>query len=206
MKLLKIALKILFCLFIFCLGFVLSELRYIDRMDGVHFYVYDTQQKIEDYHRRVILEGVSSEGREFKWRPLVEIGPFFAFHLVDSDSSRFSMHEKSSLMPFVQLESNEQSRKLSLFSSVEKGWGKPRFGAIFRYSKDGVYERGFFSVFRKDGTPERTYFDSRRIGVFDVMHVFEDGVRVTYHLNDITWERIDEGECDTETDVGDANP
>ena len=195
----KIALKILVFLSVFCLGFILSELRYIDHMDGIHFYVYDTKQKIEDFHKRmekVFLSstGVSPEAKDFRridGLPLVEVGPFFIFLLDDGDSSRFSVHEISSLVPLVQLEIHEQFKELRLFSSVEKGWRLPRFMSSFCYSEDGVYKKSFVSA-REHETLEKVYFDNGGTGFFDIMSVYENGTRKVYYLNELAWEKITE--------------
>ena len=207
MKLLKIALKTFVLLFVFCLGFILSMLFYADQqMDDIHLYVYDTEQKIEDYYKRIEKHFLDITGalpespvsREFvamvrgQGRPLVEVGPFAIFV---EESGTFSVREIQSLMPLVELENHEQSKRLYLSSSLEKGWRFPRFHVQLYYSEDGIYKRGGFSVSdREDGTWERSYLDTKGTGVFDVMHVYdcENSVWTKHHLTDISWEQVEE--------------
>jgi len=217
-KLRKTTLKILIFLFIFCLGFIISELRYTgfrQMEDDFNLYVYDTEQKLEDFYKswqRQYLDktGLSPEAREWiaelreQGRPLVAVGPFAIF--VDNDGNRFSIRELQPLwLPLVELEFHEQSKYLHLISSLEKSWVLPRFRAFFHYSEDGVYEKGTVSVHRKNGMPERVYFDTKRIGVFDVMHVYDYDSRVTniYTLNGLSWEKYATREW---TEVGHENP
>jgi len=207
-RLRKTALTTFALVFVFCLGFILSELRVRDQLKGIHFYVYDTEQKIEDYHKKMDKNffnetGMSPESPEAKKimakkrtgrRPLVEVGPFFVFLHGDCDNSWFSVHEMPSMMLLAQLTNHEQSKELQLYSSVEKDWKFPRFRAVFRYSGDGVYEDGSLSVLRKDETIERIYFDTQEKGVFDAMYLYENGERFTYFLNGLTWEQEDTSE------------
>jgi len=207
MRFRKIALKILVFLFVFCLGFILGGLRNIacHQMDDFHLFVsvYDTEQKLEDYYKnmeRVNLDEfeLSSEspgGRMMiSWvrenRPLVAVGPFIVF--VGNDTGNFSVRETQSLIPLIMMEDDGQSKQLVLLSSLEKSYRLPRFRATLAYSEDGIYERGRFAVHRENGTLERLYSDSKGIGVFDVMHVFENGVQFTYLLNYLTWELASE--------------
>ncbi len=197
----KTALTILVFLFVFCLGFILSE-SCKDQMDGIHFYVYDTEQKIEDYWKgkeKSIFDriGLSPESpdakkdmarRKNEWRPLVEVGPFFIFLSEDDDRRWFTVLERQSQVLLAQLVRDEQSKDLRLFSSLEKDWRFPRFRSHFRYSEDGIYAEGDFAVLRKDMTPERVYFDTQGIGVFDAMYVYENGEPFTYYLNGRSWE------------------
>jgi hypothetical protein len=210
-------LKTLVFLFIFGLGFILGKLcstEQIDRMDDSNqvAYAYDTEQKVEDFYKMFEIQfsektGLPPESPEVKeymamvrreqGRPLDAVGPFAFF--VDNDGGKFSVREIQSvkqeanlLLPLVELEISEQSKRLRLYSSQEKGFGLPRFSAQFTYSEDGIYERGHFAVHRKDGALERMYFDSKGSGAFDVMNVFEHeaGVRFIYSLNDLTWELV----------------
>jgi hypothetical protein len=199
----KIALTTLALLFVFCLGFILNESRYRDRLDGIHFYPYD-KHRLEYFYKKAEKEfcdktGVSIESPEAKkygaemrkqGRPLAEVGPFCVF--VADDGSQFSVHEISSLLPLVQLESRGQSKTLQLFSSLEKGRRFPRLDAIFRYSEDGIYKGGGFWIDGKDGMRKTSYFDTQGIGVFDVMRIYKNETRFTYHLNGLSWEREDE--------------
>lgn len=194
----KIVLTILVFLSVFCLGFFLSELRSRDP-DGVHFYVYDTEQKIDDYWKKAFFDrtGQSSESSEARkdmarrrseWRPLAEVGPFFIFLSEEGDRRWYTVLERSSQVLLAQLASDEQSKELRLFSSLEKGWKFPRFRSHFRYSGDSKYADGDFAVFWEDMTPERVYFDIDGVGVFDIMYIFENGERFTYYLNGLFWE------------------
>lgn len=203
-RFLRIALKTLVLLsvllalfFVFCLGFILNESRYRDRLNGIHFYVHD-KYSLESHYTKMEKEfcnekGVSHRSPEAKeygaevreqWRPLVEVGPFYIMEY----GGKFSVNETSSLLPLVQLEKREQSKKLILFSSLEKGWKFPRFRSHFRYSGDSKYADGDFAVFWEDMTPERVYFDIDGVGVFDIMYIFENGERFTYYLNGLFWE------------------
>ena len=156
-------------------------------------YLHDTEQTIEDFYK--MTEVVSPECSEAgdmialmgRDRPLVTVGPFTIF--VNNDTGVFSVHDAQTLMYLVRLKSNEQSKYLRLASLLEKGWRVPRFSASLIYSEDGVYKEGIFSVVREDETHDRLYFDSKGSGVFDIMHVYENGVPVKYHLNNLTWER-----------------
>jgi hypothetical protein len=38
----------------------------------------------------------------------------------------------------------------------------------------------------------RTYFDAEGTGVFDVMHVNENGIMHQYYLNGLIWEKFDD--------------
>jgi hypothetical protein len=190
-------------LFVFCLGFILNESRYRDRLDGIHFYPYD-KHRLEYFYKRAEKEfcdktGVPIESPEAKkygaeirkqGRPLAEVGPFCVF--VAEDGSQFSVHEISSFMPLVQLESRRQSKELQLLSSLEKGRRFPRLNAIFRYSEDGIYKGGGFWVYGKDEMCKTSYFDTQGIGVFNVMRVYKNEERFTYHLNGLSWEREEE--------------
>jgi hypothetical protein len=216
-KIIKIALCVLVLLFTFFLGDFRGWMRHkaltkIDdlcqQMDDFHLFVYtyDTKQKIEDYNKwigGVICDqmGLSPISSEFEatmremGRPLVTVGPFTIF-FVDSDdgsSGRFSVREtQPNVLPLLELEILELSKRLQLFSSVEKVWGLPRFHASLNYSEDGTYINGGFSVHGEDGRLERIYSDTKGTGVFDVMNVFENNVRFTYRLNDLTWELVGE--------------
>ena len=205
----KIVLKSLVFLFVFSLGFILSELRFTDRRGNSYqpagVFVYDTEQKIEDYYTMFERQFSKEEGKplespevkEFmamvreQGRPLVAAGPFAVF--VDNTGGTFSVRDISPKLegalffPFVELKISEQSKRLDLISSQEKGGKMPRFRAQFVYSKDGVYEKGSFAVHREDETLERIYIDSKGIGVFDLMRVFENDVQYVYSLNDLTW-------------------
>ena len=218
-KLRKMTLKTLLLLFVFSLGFILGGLCFTDHTadqadNSQQFaYVYDTEQKVEDFYTTIFERpfsektGLPPESPEVKeymtavregfGRPLVAVEAFAIF--VNPDGDKFSVHdnllkENALLLPLVELKVSEQSKRLRLFSSQEKGVTLPRFNAQFTYSKDGIYERGHFAVCREDGAPERMYFDSKGIGIFDVMIVFEHehGVRFTYSLNNLTWELVDE--------------
>ena len=212
MRFRKIILKTLVFFFVFCLGYILCvvEVMYIrDRMNGIHFYVYDMEYKIENFHKRGMEKaststGVSPEssaakeliaGGRTNIRPLVEVGPFFVSLLDDGDSSWFSVHKISSMVPLVLLENPQQSKRLNLYSSVEKSMELPRFMFSFHYSEDDIYERGSISVYEEVGEDRkhvRTYFDSKGTGVFDIMRVYENGIENTYRLNGFVWTKDDD--------------
>jgi len=197
----RIALKTLALLFAFCLGFILNEWRYRDRLNGIHFYAYD-KHRLKNYYKKLEKEffdktGASRESPEAKkfvaevrelWRPLVEVGPFY----VTNDGGEFSVRDILSHSPLVRLVSRGQSKKLLLFSSLEKGWSFPRFMSSFRYSEDGIYKRGAFLVSGEDGKPVISYFDTQGIGVFDTMYVHKNCEQFTYYSNGLSWERKDE--------------
>ena len=218
-RLRKITLKTLVLLFIFSLGFILGDQcstdHKVDNSPQQFAYIYDTQQKIEDFYK-VFERGFSEEKnlpsespeveeymarvREDFGRPLVAVGPFAIF--VNNDGSTFAVHEvqsvkqeKGLLLPLVQLKTSEQSKRLRLYSSQEKGCPLPRFNAQFTYSEDGTYEKGSFSVnSEEDGSPKRIYTDSKGVGVLDKMNVFEHeaGILFIYSLDNLTWELVDE--------------
>jgi len=240
----KIILKVFFCLFIFCLGYILGKRSYTetashqtniscqydgtvvelcpqvavplpdtgaeksdDKMQALfreRYYqlvcVFDTEQKVRDYYRHMARAYFARERvlptREWltllsRERPLVTTGPFAIF--VDDDGI-FSVRELSFAHHLVLLRSQEQYKHLRLFSLPEKGWFSQRFSVDLFYSEDGIYEWGYFAVFDEDKTRRRAYYDTQGIGVFDVMEVYENGTWHTYHLNGLTWERVDEGE------------
>lgn len=220
-RLLKITLKMLVVLFIFSLGFILSELRFTDRADQMDnsyqfasVFVFDTEQKIEDFYRMFERDfsdenGLSSEShevkeymamvRELQGRPLVTVGPFSIF--VNNDGDRFSVHETQSVnseggrfLPLVELEISEQSKRLIFVSSQEKGGRLPRFYVQCFYSGDGIYNKGIFAVHGENGSPERIFFDTKGLGVFDMMYIFENGEMIKYRLNNLSWEQIDTDE------------
>ena len=205
-----IILKTLVFLFIFGLGFIISELRFTDQiyqMDNSHqfAYIYDTEEKIEDYYKMIErgfaeemgLPPEHTEIKEFmamvreQGRPLVVVGPFLIF--ASNDGNTFFVREIQSvkqegaaLFPLIMLEISDHAKNLNLYSSMEKGGRLPRFNANFIYSECGIYETGSVSLYR-DGMVERSYFDSKGIGVFDVMNVFENGVWFIYGLNGLSW-------------------
>jgi hypothetical protein len=214
-RLRKVTVKTLVFLFIFCLGFILSALRNTPhrQIDAFHQYVYayDTEKKIEDYYKIMEIATFAHFGapsaspiaREafdamVGYRPLVAVGPFIVF-VNNNDNGTFSIRERSTLLPLVELESHEHSKRLIFISPLEKSWYMPRFFATLLYSEEGIYEKGAFSVHRENGTVERMYGDTKGTGVFDVMNIFEYDMhaneydmRVTYHLNGLSWERTDE--------------
>ena len=209
----SITLKTILYLFVFCLGFILSELRFADKNfhPFVEVFVYDTDKKIEDlfmtfertFSEKMGLPPESPEVKEYMdqmrayGRPLVAVGPFIIF--IDNDGVLFSVHEiqlfeqeqELSMLPLVQLTFSEQSKRLDFASSVEKGSRLPRFFASFTYSKDGIYERGTSSIF-KDDFPARMYIDSQGTGFFCTMVTIENDAFNTYHLNNLTWELVSE--------------
>ena len=140
----KIALKTFVLLFFFCLGFMISELRYstLDhRMDDFHqfVYAYDTEQKVTDYYEMAERSLAALPPAEFpvmreqiahtrQFRPLVTAGPFVVF--MDNDSGFFAI-EMQSRFPLVAMQNDGQTKRLQLLSSVEKGRALPRFHASF---------------------------------------------------------------------------
>jgi len=203
-------LKIRTCLFVLCsglaLGFLLSELSYTSRhpkvgkqVDDIHQYVYlfDTEQKIADYYRAIetswtlpeclfARQGMARRGRD---RPLVTVEPFTIF--INNDSGEVSVHESQSPMYLVRLRKIEQLKFLRLNALLEKGRELPRFGAVVTYSKDGVYKRSGVSL-SDDNSKLTSFDDSKGIGIFDTMEVWENGKKSIYSLNGLTWERSDE--------------
>jgi hypothetical protein len=167
-------------------------------------YLYDTEQKVENHYKtleRKFLEDtrMPPESPEVKklnasvrehGRPLVAVGPFGVF--AGNDGCQFSVRELQTQFPVVELESREQSKSLLFLSSLEKDWIVPRFHAQLIYSEDGIYKKGVFSVHGKDGIPERTYFDTKGMGLFDVMYVHENGSIYIYYLDGLTWELASE--------------
>ena len=113
-RLRKIALKMLVFLLVFCLGFILGELCSTDQTDQVDnshqfvdVYVYDTEQKIEDFYtifekdfsEKTGLPPESPEAKEYMatvqkgfGRPLVAVGPFAIF--VNHDDDKFSSYSQ----------------------------------------------------------------------------------------------------------------
>lgn len=201
----KIFLKIFICLLILCLvfilGFSLSELSYTARHQQIEnfyqfVYVYDTEQKLENYYKKKEREYIDKN-----WgtddirneRPLARVGPFVVF--ASNDNSEFFLEELSSGRCLVSLTIREQSKHLYYLSPLEKDWREPRFGSHFLYSGDGVYESGTFYIRGEDGIVERTYHDKPGNGVFDRMAIredFENFYPARYRLNGLTWERIEE--------------
>jgi hypothetical protein len=179
-------------------------------------YVYDTEQKLEEYYAAFERGFVDKTGftpdspatREYMvmtrrtGRPLVAIGPFSVF--VYEDSGNFSVREMQSLLPLVELESNGQSKRLNFHSSLEKDWYLPRFAATFSYSEDGAYKWSSFMFQEKDGTIARHYLDTKGIGVLNRMVVFENGISTRYELKGLSWEKIDDEE-QPERDVADED-
>ena len=204
--------KIVLCILILLLTFWAGDFRgwtrrgLLTEVDGV--YVYDTQQKLENYYemfeKQFCLEAglppASPKVREFidkvreLGRPLVAVGPFRIF--VDNEGDKFSVreiqHDQVLSFPLVELECREQSKYMEFTSSYETGLRLPRFRATFIYSEDGSYRKGCFAVQGKDVMFERFYVDTKGIGVFDKMRVFENSMQTTYHLNGLSWEKVDE--------------
>jgi len=201
MKLRKISLIVLTFLVIFCLGFILSDLSYTARYQQIEdfhqfVYLYDTEQKLENYYKKKTREYIHKE-----WgiddirneRPLARVGPFVIF--TSNDRNNFFVEELSSGHCLVDLTIREQSKHLYYLSPLEKDWGTHRFGAHFFYSEDGVYKKGTFYIRGEDGIVERTYHDTSGNGVFDRMAIREDFANfypARYRLNGLTWERIEE--------------
>ena len=199
----------------FHLNYTESHQQTNDPIDNFHQFVtlYDTKQKLEDYYKT--MEAVFPPGfprasdmmaRVGRDQPLVSAGPFTIF--IDNDSGEFSVRDSQSLLKIVawgkpRWALDEQSKYLQLFSLHEKGWIMPRFCAGLRYSEDGVYEGGWFAFNRENGEPDRTYYHSKKSGVFDKMSVYEYDVDMPdkfvmpmsteYRLNGLTWEREGEG-------------
>ena len=202
-KIIKIALGLLVLLLTFWAGDFRGWERREALIQRCGVYVYGTQQEIENYYtmrerdffNKTGFFPESCEAREMiasirSERPLVVVGPFAVF--VDNNGGKFSVRERQSIMPLVELEIHEQSKRLFLVSSIEKGCIVPRFTASLNYTEDGIYEKSGFSVHRENGTLERIYIDTKGIGIFDIMRVYENGVQFIYRLNDLTWEKIAE--------------
>jgi len=219
----NVSLKIAVCLLILCLGFILGSWSRTARhqIDNSHWnypecnqiddfhqfvYLYDTEQKIEDYYRdKLELHPENSSARstiEFmrqRERPVAGVGPFIVF--ASNDNRTFSVARRcdlpqlqSSYLRLVTLSNSETLRSrepiklLSFASLIEKDWSMPRFGASLTYSEDGVYKSGRFFVIGKDGRVSRTYLDNTGTGAFDTMWASENGEMFEYSLNDLTWE------------------
>jgi hypothetical protein len=208
----NVSLKIAVCLLILCLGFTLGSWSHTARhqidnshwnyvacrpLDGIHqhVFVFDTEQKIADHYKAMaarhrpecsfVRQIMARAGRD---QPLVTAGPFTIF--VNNDTDEFSVHESTSPLPLVELSRIGQTKFLRLHGLLEEGWTLPRFGGILTYSVDGVY-RGYNMSLRGDSGTLTSYTDSKGIGVFDTMSVVENGVRVTYRLNGLTWEPLE---------------
>ena len=195
MKFRKVILKTLVLLFVFCLGYVLCAIEvmfHTNRLDGIHFYLYDMDYKIENFKGgKEKAPSILEKGTNL--RPLVEVGPLFVFLLDDGERSWFSVHERSSHTTLVFLENRQQSKLLSFISSVEKNREVPRFMFNLCYSEDGIYERGIIAVYEEDGDSRklvRAYADTGGIGVFDIMIVYENDITNTYRLNGLVWEKV----------------
>jgi hypothetical protein len=104
-------------------------------------------------------------------RPLVIVGPFLI--VVDSDSGKFSVRERQSCQPLIELERQEHSKKLYFYSSQERNHPLPRFTATICYSDDGIYEhkKSIFHVHGEDEKFHRFYLDTGQWKVF-VGHFF----------------------------------
>jgi len=205
MRLRKIALIVLAFLAIFCMGFILSDLSYTARYQQTdeqigdfhqHVYLFDTEQKIADHYKTMetkqrpeysfARQAMARRGRD---QPLVTAGPFTIF--VNNDTGEFSVHESQSPMDIVKMAIIGQTKFLRLNGLLEEGRSFPRFGAVLSYSVDSVYKRGSVSL-SDDNRTLRTFVDSKGIGAFDTMEIWENNVKTDYRLNGLTWER-DEG-------------
>jgi len=200
--------KTLFCtfilLFVFYLGFGLGGLKRRETdwpQDLV--YVYDSEKKVADYYmemKKVILGvGLPKESPEIKeaiekvkrMRPLVAAGPIVVFF--DNNTGEYLVCEKHWNNPLVEwVKSRKPFERLYVHSRIEKDWRWPQFECAFAYSIDGIYEKCAFFVFGKDGKPLRAYSDTKGVGIFDKMDVFENGVQKTYHLVNLSWEKVNE--------------
>ena len=217
-RLCKMALKALVFSFIFGLGVIVGELRFTaqadHQVDDSHqqvAYVYDTEQKVEDFYKTFETQfseenGLPLESPEVKeyvatareqfGRPLVAAGPFAIF--AKDDGRKFSVHEiqsvkqeKGLLFPLIELETGEQSKRLHLHSSQEKGYQLPRFHAKFDYSEDGTYEKSNICLHEEFGKLVRFYYDTQGAGAFDRMVILENGTLTYYRLNGLSWEKSD---------------
>ena len=207
MRFCKNILVIVTFLFIFCLGFILGRLQCTSPHQINEVYVYDSEQKVEDYYKMMEKSGfdalrlppetpvvgprvrsiITNVRRE---RPLVVVGPFVVF--VNNDNGDYSVRENPLLNALVTKQDREQSTLFQFESPIEKEWNISRFTLGISYSQCGVYERGILGIHKKDGMPSRTYFDTEGLGFFDRMDVYENGVQVTYRLTDTSWEQVAE--------------
>jgi len=212
-RLFIIAVTFLVLSVVFCLGFVLSELSYTARHQVVGLpltltsegqiedfhqfvYLYDTEEKIEDYHRVYLAElGLfpeSPQGRLFRGmlreRPLARVGPLVVY--ASNDNHSFIIRNNSPRSSLVELYDHEQIKRMSLADLREKGYKFYQIAVRFNYSDDDVYTGGSYHLNTRDGRSiDRTYYDNTGSGDFDTMWVVEDGMFVVYRLNGLTWER-----------------
>ena len=166
-RLRKIILKTFLLLFIFSLGFILGELCSTDQTDQVDnsypfwVYVYDTEQKVEDFYKmyergfseEIGLPPESPKAKEFMamvrnqlgW-PLVAVGPFAIF--VNHDGDEYSVFEIQSVneeirvrSPLITLATGEQSKRLivtfqpNFLNQIRQFQKTPKYRivAIFRF-------------------------------------------------------------------------
>jgi hypothetical protein len=190
-RLCKITLCTLALLFVFCLGFILGVL-------GVMWSADQTDQtcqidQIDDI----------DQTDEMEQRPSALVGAFVVS--ANKDSSKFTVREKTSILPIIEWENQEQPgrRYLVLNSSLEKDekdWLFLRFHARLAYT-GGNYEGGIFAFQGKDRARRRTYFDSKGTGVLDIMDVYENGVMSRHKLNGLSWEKVEEIPYDPESKI-----
>lgn len=187
-----------------------------------HVYLFDTEQKLDDFFRtngwvsfdelklhsqspearamidyldKIGLDIETPEAREIidfmrREQPLVRVGPFVVF--VNNGSGEFTVREQSTDSRLIALKIYEQEKFMTLYSPLEQDWSFPRFNANFTYSENGVYKSGWFSVWQGERESARTYYDTKGIGIFDVMRFIENDEFIRYQLNDLTWDRVEE--------------
>jgi len=207
-KIIKIVLCLLVLLFTFLLGDFNGWVRREALIQKSGVYVYDTAQRLNDYSKMmeqsILDENLPPDRREHaideftrRLRPLVVAGPVAVFIDTDSGDCLVSeVREGRFGLDLLRLQESHNQSRLSFFSRIEKGWEVSRLGSEICYFQDGVYEKGGFFIHSENGKLLRAYLDSKGTGVFDEMVVCENGILNTYHLNGLSWVKVDDEEPD----------
>ena len=197
--------KVVMCAIILLLTFWIGDFRGWERREALiqrnGVYVYDTQRKLDTHYQnqeKAFLDtGLPSEltrdaiDSMRSMRPLVVAGPVVVF--LDDHSGSYEVYKGNIDQPIATYDkTHEKHDRQYLYCKVEKGWEISRFTCGFTYSKDGIYENGLIAISGKDGLPVRIYRDTMGHGVFDEMRIYENDIEGLYHLNGLTWEKVDE--------------